>query len=184
MFGMEALDTVQPSLGHHGNDFVASVQPWMRHHRHSASLVDQFGGFRGGHFELWHPRRPVLLQKSFERLVQTADQTCLDQRPRDMRPPRSTTIRQRKYLLGLKRHVQFVEPLDHLPYSVLADGLEFGDLRQEGWVLQINAVPQNVNFVAILFSRELRTCNKFNSSYPAGRRSRFAAFDRVMIGEG
>src|SRR5690348_8834289 len=80
MFAVKAFDAVQSRLDHGRDCLVGPVQSRMSHDRHAAGLVNEFDRLRSGHFKLWHPGGPILLEEPFESLIQAAAKAGLDQR--------------------------------------------------------------------------------------------------------
>ena len=88
VFGVKAFDAVESGRNHTWNHFVAMTQAGMGHHGDAARVMNQINRVRRGHFEFWHPGRPILLQEPFECFIEAAAKAGFDQCARHMRPAR------------------------------------------------------------------------------------------------
>src|SRR4051794_27255347 len=98
-----------------------------------------------------------------------------------MRAARRIAIGQRKYSVGLQRHLNLIKPLDHLANPVLPDSLKAGHFGEESAIVQIKKISQYMELVPFLLRGQLGARDEFNSRSRAGAVGPLAALDRVMI---
>jgi hypothetical protein len=76
------------------------------------------------------------------------------------------------------------KPRDHFPDAILAHELEAGHFGQQLLVVQIKAITEQMQFVALEFRRQFCAGNEFDARRPAGDFHAGAAFHGVMVGQG
>jgi hypothetical protein len=153
MFRVKAFDAVEAGFGHRRDDFIGMIQAGMRQHGHPAGILDQINCFGSGHFELGNKRRPILLEETLERFVETRAKARLNQRASDVRPARRAAVGEIEHGIGIEGNSERIEPSDDFANPILTDSLELLDFRQQAGMRCVNAIPENVDFMLLVLSR-------------------------------
>ena len=182
MFGVETFQAVQAGAHQFRNDSVRAVQAGVRHDRESARLMDQRNRIERGDFELRHPRRPVLFQKSFKGLVEVRAKTTRHQSAAHVRTAGRAAVRDGENRVGLERNVVLVQPGDHFMDAVLADFLEVCHFREQTGISGIDKVTEQMQFVVVELRGQFCGGDELEAGRLAGGARAVTPFHRVVIG--
>src|ERR1043165_2991262 len=96
----------------------------MCNDRQPADTVNQLKRISRGNLFFWHPARAVILQKTFECLVEAVAYFALNQRARYMRSSWRAAIGESENIRFLERHLHFLEAGNDLTNPLLTPFLK------------------------------------------------------------
>ncbi len=74
-----------------------------------------------------------------------------------------------------------VEPSDHFPDTILANGLEFSNFTEQSWAGNVQVIAENVQFMFALFRGKFGARDKLNIRSGASNRGARAAFGGIVV---
>ena len=165
MFGVKALDAIEPGGDQIGDGLIVAIQTGMRQHGQTTGLMDQFDRIQRGHLGLEHYAGRPFFRKRSKASSSVRHWPMRTSVRAERWTARRLAVRQREDILSLQRHAQRVDLRDHFADAVRRTIWNLAISRSKPFVLGINKVSENVQLGVRCVPSKFRADDKFDSPF-------------------